>query len=806
MMTVKNIAICLVSSVATTLRAETRPMPTVYDRNCEFGFTMAAADFPNGDVAVAGFDGEGVQLARFDRLGNQRFTKRFSSGELTAITSVSALPNDRCLLTGRCEPAAKGRSCATGRAVVIAPDGGLERSITTGAEITSAAMLPDGGLVLAGNTLDASERRRGMVCRTDRGGRILYTYVSASGERCDRFVVRGERSEYICAAFSSEGGGETVGLDGGGKPLFVTTLSGAGFTTEQMIAPRADELYLVGEERQGGGEAVKIGRDGQIIFRRRIIPDNPSLRLDRLISCPGGELLVGGGDDSTACFALMRGDGTRLALGMEPGRVSDMAVDRATGHCFVSIYDPQAGRGKIIRLSPLGARLYEKATAVEYNALRVNPDGELLMASAASGRLSMLSPGGELLFDRYAADEGPTGFADVFLPPAGEALFIDGRGRMVKFAHGVRVNDVRVEKPLGGRASALFTVTLSGYGFSAEGSPLPVTVDYRTRPLTATEGVGFVPVAGTISFVPGGGQDTFTVEVPVNANDLLEGDRTFALELSGVVNSYPVRPTGMAVIKDQAAVVKLVETSPGVEGGAEVMFELGIFKSDGKPLINSTGADIVVDGRYGGGTADELDYDTGRRPRLAISDGRHGGRFNVAVLEDARYEAVKSVSVEFDRVHAMSTAEVSFGEAASLLCVGAILDQEAMVAIEPLGDRAFCANNTLGGMFRISLVRARDGAPQTNNSGDDIVVTVEVDSSSTARQGEHFVLTNAHDLRIPAGGRSGTVNLNGMALHSSAPGPKGVTVNITKIRARGDAGPIRVSPAKGSATVMIRNE
>lgn len=51
--------------------------------------------------------------------------------------------------------------------------------------------------------------------------------------------------------------------------------------------------------------------------------------------------------------------------------------------------------------------------------------------------------------------------------------------------------------------------------------------------------MNFDPVAGTLSFIPAtDGSDRyvskFTVEVPVNANDLLEGDRVFALDLSDV--------------------------------------------------------------------------------------------------------------------------------------------------------------------------------------------------------------------------------------------------------------------------------
>lgn len=39
------------------------------------------------------------------------------------------------------------------------------------------------------------------------------------------------------------------------------------------------------------------------------------------------------------------------------------------------------------------------------------------------------------------------------------------------------------------------------------------------------------------------------------------------------------------------------------------MYELGIFKTNGVRLTNATKADIVIDGIYGKGTADKMDFD-----------------------------------------------------------------------------------------------------------------------------------------------------------------------------------------------------
>jgi hypothetical protein len=357
--------------------------------------------------------------------------------------------------------------------------------------------------------------------------------------------------------------------------------------------------------------------------------------------------------------------------------------------------------------------------------------------------------------------------------------------------------------------SATFTVTVSGYSFSKEGSPLPVSVAYRTRPLSASEGVNFDAVAGTISFVPSAdGSDRylnkFTVEVPVSANDLLEGSRTFALDLSEVKHSYLIKSSSTATIVDQPAIVKVIGVTPGIEGDKDIVYELGIFKRDDTRLMNRTAADIVVDGIYGTGSADELDYDTGRMPRLTIASGSHSGTFNVTTLQDTRYEAVKTVVLNFETIHAMSDTDVSFG-ASRISCSGMLYDQAAMVAIESLGDRIKRSGDVVNGLFRISLVRARDGALLTNNSGSDIALDASISDESTARYGEDFVVTNAHSLRIAGDGRSSAVNLNGLVLYTPGTDPKSVVVTLRGVQSGTHAGPLHIAADKDTARFKIHS-
>ena len=395
------------------------------------------------------------------------------------------------------------------------------------------------------------------------------------------------------------------------------------------------------------------------------------------------------------------------------------------------------------------------------------------------------------------------------MPANGEAVFLGEGGRVVKLAHGVYLSDIQIMKPIAGTATGVFTVTLSGYSYSEEGAPLPVTVNYTTQPLTAAEGVNFEPVSGTLSFIPATDGSNrylskFTVEVPVNANDFLEGDRVFSLNLSDVKDSYLIRSTAKATIIDQPAVVQLIGTKPGLEGKEDIIYELGIFKTNGKALTNSTRANVVIDGIYGKSTADGLDYDRGRIPRLTIEPGKHSGTFHVVTREDTRYESVKNVVIDFNKIYAMSDVDLSFG-ATQLSCSGLLYDQPAMVAIESLGDYGR-NNNVISGFFKVSLLRARDGALQTNNSGGDILLKVASDSASTAVQGKDFVFTNIHDLKLLGDGNTSAVNLNGVVLYVPDAEKRTVAVELKDVKGVESAGKISVYKEKSKAAFTIKGE
>lgn len=808
------IGITMLTFSANVARAQF--MPIVYDNvyGKESQFIAATADFQNGDVVIAGINSGRVTLTWLDRNGESRFSKRFNADELSLVSKIIPIAEDKVLIIGCSKAADRAKKDQTGRGLIMNSKGGIERNLHVGEKgtlITHGELLANGNLILSGSTPHAKGGSAAFICKVSPKDRVIYSYTAATGETCDWFNVLGSRTEYLNAAFSSQGkeGSSVVRLDENGKPYFITTLPDPTFKIERMISTVDGDIFLVGQGTKAGGAVIKIRQEGDIVFQKQIVPVTPQTRLDKLIVCPTGEILVGGNDKQNSFYALLRADGTELSSNVDKGVVAGIVNNSSTGDCMVSIYMPDMHQGKIIKLSKQGRKLFEKMTAASYTSLRVNVNGDLLMGAPQTGRLTMISSLGEMLFDRFVVENTPSRFADVLLPVNGEALFMGVDTRVAKLAHGVYVSDIQVNKPINGYSTALFTVTLSGYAFSNEGAPKPVTVNYKTRPITASEGVNYDAVSGTLSFVPstdGSGRylNKFEVEVPVIANNMLEGERTFALDLEEIKQSYLIKPSSVATIEDQPAVVKLIATTAGMEGEKDVTYTLGIFKTNGTPLTNATQTDIVIDGIYGNGTADKLDFDMGRLPRLTIAPNAHSGAFHVATLEDTRYESLKTVVVNFNKIYAMSDTHVSFGSNL-LSCEGQLYDQAALVAIESLGNHTKL-NNVLSGLFKVTLIRAKDGALLTNNSGSDIVLTPVVNENSTAKQGVNFVLSNGHDLRIWGDDKSSAVNLTGMVLYSPESGVKTVSVSLKEVKAGANAGKIGIAPTKNSAQFTITNK
>ena len=98
----------------------------------------------------------------------------------------------------------------------------------------------------------------------------------------------------------------------------------------------------------------------------------------------------------------------------------------------------------------------------------------------------------------------------------------------------------------GGTSLASFMVTL------AAPSTQTVTVRYATSNGTATAGLDYVSVAGTLTFAPGETQKIITV--PVKSDSLVEGNETFTILLSSPTGATITDGSGTGTIVNRTVV------------------------------------------------------------------------------------------------------------------------------------------------------------------------------------------------------------------------------------------------------------
>lgn len=811
-----SLLICALLLGLSTKGVYAQYIPVVYDRtygeNVQYQHLCTT---PSGEVVLTGVKNNKTNITWVKRDGDVLFSRPLTT-DFSSVHNAYYIGDNKVLVVGQATPNnSKGKQAmkAVGRAIVVDNAGNISLDVTIGEEgsvITCGQRLKDGSLIVGGYEERAGQGKVGMIGKIDASGKVVYKYIAAEAGQCVSFDVLGSGSESVHAVFTGGNGatGLVVRLDSKGKIFFETRLPDSDFQVNKMITDQNGFSYLIGNSSSAGGRILKLRSEGDIIFNKEIVPASGAAKLEYLYMSNDGNLLVGGNGGERCYYSLLRNDGTDLQKYIMKGLISGMGMNPASGESVIVGFDGDRGRGAIIGLARDGRQTYQKATDGNFNKAQLNPSG-VFLASTATGRICMLNNLGDLQFDRYAIENTKEVFDDITFTSQGDILFKGMENRLVKLGHGLYVSDVRINKPINGFTTALFTVTLTGYSTSEQGVPVPVTVEYTTKEGTASEANNYTPVKGSLSFVPSNdGANRYMikqdVEVPIKANNLMEGRKLFEMNLGNVNQSYLVKPMGVATIEDQEVVVKLVGTNEGLEGERDVQYELGIFKTNGEELVNATGSDIKIDGVYGKGTADALDFDMGITPNLTIAKGAKTGKFNVKTLIDTRYELPKTVVVDFNKVNAISDANIGFGSSL-ISCSGTIIDQPAMLAISSLGDHGRM-NNIVSGFFRVSLVRASDGALLTNATGGDITATCSVAPETTAVEGKDFVLTNLHDLRIWGDGNRSAVNLNGIVLYDKDKlGAKNLSVGIDAVKTPERAPVINIDPKAKSAGFTIKD-
>ncbi len=161
-------------------------------------------------------------------------------------------------------------------------------------------------------------------------------------------------------------------------------------------------------------------------------------------------------------------------------------------------------------------------------------------------------------------------------------LWGTGRGSLrrtgAQAAGPLSVADAAVSEGSGTGGTLVFTVSLARAGDQ------PVTVRYATTAGSATAGLDFTPVSGTLTFPPGAG--AHTISVPVAGDALDEWDETVGLTLSSPAGTTIADATATGTIVDDdplpALSVADASVTEGTGGSQAAVFTVSLTPASGR--------------------------------------------------------------------------------------------------------------------------------------------------------------------------------------------------------------------------------
>jgi hypothetical protein len=232
------------------------------------------------------------------------------------------------------------------------------------------------------------------------------------------------------------------------------------------------------------------------------------------------------------------------------------------------------------------------------------------------------------------------------------------------------INNVTVVEGTGGTTNAVFTVILSAL------SRQVVTVNFATADGTAIAGTDYTAVSGTVTFPLT--TLTETISVPITTDALVEPNRTFAVNLSSVVNATLSAGSGTGtIIDDDALPVLSIGGMTAIEGNTTKTFTF--------PVTLSAASALPVTVKYttSDGTATAGSDYTALSGTLTIPAGATSGSIKVKVKGDTVVEPDETF---FVTLSAPTNAGIAVAQA-----TGTILNDDATLSI---GDMSVSEGDT----------------------------------------------------------------------------------------------------------------
>jgi predicted outer membrane repeat protein len=216
------------------------------------------------------------------------------------------------------------------------------------------------------------------------------------------------------------------------------------------------------------------------------------------------------------------------------------------------------------------------------------------------------------------------------------------------------INDVTIEEGDEGTTNAEFTVTLEDT--LGEPATEEVTVNYTTSSDrdadTAVVGEDYTTTEGTLTFNVG--DTTQTITVPIVADERIEGDNSFSVELSGVAgNAEIIDSRGVGIIENDDQRREITISDATVDEGDEEETAIEFTVS----LDRSYVEEITVDYNLVENTAIPGEDYTDIDGRLAFQPGETEASISVSVLSDEDLEGDESFFLQLSEPSNAATIE-----------------------------------------------------------------------------------------------------------------------------------------------------
>jgi hypothetical protein len=274
-----------------------------------------------------------------------------------------------------------------------------------------------------------------------------------------------------------------------------------------------------------------------------------------------------------------------------------------------------------------------------------------------------------------------------------------------------------------------------------------VTVTYATSGISATPGVDFTPVSGTLTFPPGSTLQTVTI--PVIGDTNVESNELIRVTLSGATGATIVGASGIGTIIDDDGPVTLT-----VIGDSSFEGDTGTRPLTYQALINHPSASPVTVNYQTSIPASTATSGTDFTPTsgtLTIPAGQTSGTFTVPIIGDTTAEPDETVVVQLTGAAGatLTTPTVT----------GTILDDDgpATIAVTGSSTPEGCDGHT-SLPFDIAL---------SHPVGTNVTVSYAT-ANGTATAGQDYESASG-SVTIPAGETTATVNVQ--VIGDTAPEP-----------------------------------